>query len=461
MTPQQFDHIFLTKLHSWTQFRSGYRQFFTSREIDLLSKGEQSFDGASRTVVLLAFENEYASLGGLSVVTRFLPEHLRKAGENVVFITPYHPNHAAVREARARGKFREEFTIPFACGGESRRLCCLRDAGASIPSYFLAVDGQFTAEEHPYSYSDSASLLADSLAFCVAVPHALARLGIVRNILFHANDWETAAIALFSKTAIIDRLVVSAKTVLTLHNSYDAGLPKEAAGRYCSRPMPDATVLRAFIPLLNGPLTTVSTPFAHELRADPLQRGCFANHLQDVFSRNPPVGIENGAFCGPKTVVSREATAAWGSGDATLLISEKNRRSDAFWSRMESCIDIRVIGRLSRPAPGERVPVFFLSGRVDFLQKGFDVVFSAFLRLRRGSARLFFSPNVGGVAEANGAQGPELDFFNNIALRCEGDIAVWPFYIPHDEYRVLLRGASFLVMPSLYEPFGAATEGFA
>ena len=90
MTPHLFDHIFRTKLHSWTQFRSGYQQFFNPREIDLLGQSERSFDPASRTVVLLAFENEYASLGGLSVVTRFIPAHLRKAGESVVFVTPYH-----------------------------------------------------------------------------------------------------------------------------------------------------------------------------------------------------------------------------------------------------------------------------------------------------------------------------------------------------------------------------------
>ena len=297
--------------------------------------------------------------------------------------------------------------------------------------------------------------------FCIAVPHALARLGIARNILFHANDWETAAIALSSKISVIARLVESAKAVLTLHNSYDAALPKQITSRYFSMLIPDTTVLRAFIPLLSGPLTTVSTPFAHELRADPLQRSCFASHLQDVFSRNPPLGIENGAFGGQEPAFSRTVIDKCVSGGYGPLLAEKTGRNAAFWTRIAASLDKRVIGALSRPALHERVPVFFLSGRVDLLQKGFDVIFSAFQRLRRGSARLFFLPNVGGPGAASGAPGRDLDFFRDIALRCTGDIALWPFFLPQEEYKILLRGASFLVMPSLYEPFGAATEGFA
>jgi|WetSurMetagenome_2_1015567.scaffolds.fasta_scaffold00267_8 glycogen synthase len=457
MTPR-FDYLFTAKLDGWTPFRSGYRRFFTTRETELLAESERTFDSASRTVALLAFENEYASLGGLSVVTRFLPRHLLGAGEKVVFVTPYHSNHVAVKEARRAGKLAEEFTIPFECGGDFRRLSCLKDVGAPLPSYFLAVDGRFTAEEHPYAYSDPASLLADSLVFCVAVPYALARLGITRNILFHANDWETAAVALSSKISVLGGIIESAKAVLTLHNSYDAALPNEIASRYFSRPVPAPTVLCACIPLLNAPLATVSAPFAHELRADPLQRGCFVDHLQAEFSRNPPVGIENGTFGGKGPAFSPEAITRFASGDARTLVSEKNKRVAAFWSRVSSRADKRIIGGLSRPAPGVRVPVFFLSGRIDFLQKGFDVAFSAFERLRRGSAKLFFSPNAVGRAEAGG---PELEFFGDIARRCEGDIAIWPFYLPHDEYRLLLRGAGFLVMPSFYEPFGAATEGLS
>jgi glycogen synthase len=460
MIPQQFDHIFRTKLYSWTQIRSGYEDFFTPREIDLLSQSERSFDAGSRTIVLLAFENEYASLGGLSVVTRFLPAFLRQANENVVFVTPYHTNHAAIKAAQRKGKFSEEFSVPFECGNDFRRLTCFRDTAAEIPSYFLSVEKQFEAEENPYSYSDPTNLLEDSLVFCIAVPFALARLGITGNVLFHANDWETAAIALSSKMSIVNHVLESAKTVLTLHNSYDAQLPKQVTSRYFSRLIPAATVLSAFIPLLNGPLTTVSTPFAHELRADPLQQGCFAAHLQNVFSRNPPIGIENGAFGDREAAFSRMVIAKCESGDAGPLLSEKQRRYDAFWSRVTACGDGRVIGTLAPPRRGERVPVFFLSGRLDFLQKGFDVVFSAFQRLKRGSAKLFFSPNVGGLTNASGAQNADLDFFKDIALRCNGDITIWPFFVPHQEYKVLLRGASFLAMPSLYEPFGAATEGF-
>jgi glycogen synthase len=461
MIPQPFDHIFRTKLFSWTQFRSGYQDFFAQREIDLLSQSERSFNADARTIVLLAFENEYASLGGLSVVTRFMPACLREAGEKVAFVTPYHSNHAAIKEARRSGAFTEEFTIPFECGGDSRTLTCLRDAGAAVPSYFLSIDNQFVAEENPYSYSDPINLLIDSLVFCIAVPMAISRLGITANVIFHANDWETAAIAFTSKCAVIDRTLDSAKTVLTLHNSYDSELPKRIVSHYFSRLVPASTVLTAFIPLLNGPLTTVSTPFAYELRADPLQLGYFAAHLQQVLSRNPPIGIENGAFGEQEAPFSRTLLLACDNGDAKPLMAEKEKRCAALWSCVADCKDERVLGKLSPPRKGERVPVFFLSGRLDSLQKGFDVIFAAFLRLNRGSARLLFSPNVGGRSESSGGNNGELDFFAGVANRCGGDIAIWPFFMQHTQYKRILRGAGFLVMPSLYEPFGAATEGFA
>ncbi len=461
MVPQQFDYVFRTKLFSWTQFRSGYEDFFTPREIDLLSQSERMFDAGARTIVLLAFENEYASLGGLSVVTRSMPGHLKAAGERPVFVTPFHVNNKHIRAAARAGAFVEEFTIPFECGNDFRKVTCLRDSACETPSYYLMVDRQFEAEENPYSYSDETNLLADSLVFCIAVPFVLEKLGITAHILFHANDWETAAIALSSKMAIVKHVLASAKTVLTLHNSYDAGLPKRVTSRYFCKLIPAGTVLQAFIPLLNGPLTTVSSPFACELRSDPLQHRYFADHLQQVFSRNPPVGIENGVFDGTGVAFSQSAVARYDAGDVSGILTQKKKWLAGFWSRVEACRDPRVIGALVPPSHGERVPVFFMSGRLDPMQKGFDAAFLAFLRLKRGSAKLLFSPNLGEGFDADAAPPPQLDFFKNIAERCKGDIAIWPFFVPQRDYAALLKGAGYLVMPSLYEPFGAATEGFA
>jgi glycogen synthase len=452
MIPQQFDHIFQIKLASWIQFRAGYSEFFNQREIDLINRTDRWIGGEGRTIVLLAFENEYASLGGLSVVTKYLPRYMKQSGERIVFMTPFHANHRAIRTADKAGRFVARFTTPFECGPDTRQMTCLEDTSAEIPSYFLRVDGQFTAEEDPYHYSDPINLLLDSLVFCAAVPQACAGLGLTKNILFHAHDWEAAAVALTSKLALISGAMDSAKTVLTLHNSYDSPLPRRTMHRFFGKFTSAQTVLQAFIPLMNGPLSTVSTPFAHELRNDPLQRGYFTNHLLDVFSRNPPIGIENGAFGGGDAASPVPRFDSVGS-----VLSRKEKWHAEFRDVLSSYRDGKIIGDLDFSGKDNNVPVFFLSGRLDSMQKGFDTVFWAFQRLRRGSAKLLFSPNVG--AGPGAAGGSDLDFFITMAKQCKGDISIWPLRIPQREYESLLRGAGFLVMPSFYEPFGAATEG--
>jgi glycogen synthase len=460
MVPESFDYVFQTKLSSWTLFLKGFETWFSPREIGLLSQAGRSFDRASRTVVLLAFENEYASLGGLSVVTKYLPSYLKKAGEQVVFLTPFHQNHKAVKEACDRGRFSLLFSYVLEFGDEMRNAACLKDITAEIPTYHIQIDGQFTAEEHPYSYSDQTNLLLDSLFFCMAVPQVLRRLGIKDHVLLHAHDWETAGVALTSKTAVVKNLLKSAKTVLTLHNSYDMELPRQTMVRFFSKIAPADTVLSAFIPLCDGPLTAVSTPFAHELRLDPLQRGVFTGHLQSVFSQNPPIGIENGVFGEKKPVLGPSFFSKSKNGSHEAVLSMKKTWFGEMRSCLERAADGRIVGSLDLSRDENRPPVFFLSGRFDAMQKGFDTLFAAFLRLPRGSAKLLFCPSMGENHGAGVALAPALDGFMEAAHAASGDIAIWPFRIPPRVYNVLLRGASFLVMPSLYEPFGAATEGY-
>jgi len=451
MIPQQFDHIFQTKLSSWVQFRAGYTGVFSSREIDILGQTDRAFESAGRTIVLCAFENQYASLGGLSVVTRYLPKFLRESGERIVFMTPFHENHPSIRAAVKAGHFATRASVGFECGGDTRQAVCFQDTTAAIPSFYLSVPGQFVAEEDPYHYSDQLHLLLDSLSFCAAVPQVCAGLGLTKNILFHGHDWETAPIALTSKLAILSGTLASAKTVLTLHNSYDSPLPRRVMHRFFGKFTSAQTVLQEFIPLLNGPLSTVSTPFAHELRNDPLQRGYFTDHLLGVFSRNAPIGIENGVFGDMAPLFATKPT------DEDVMRKKEQWRTE-FYDVLTSYRDAKIIGNLEFSGKKDRVPVFFMSGRLDSMQKGFDAVFAAFQRLRPGSAKLLFSPNVGAPDQG---RGNDLDFFIEAAQRSRGDITIWPLRIPQKEYGVILRGASYLLMPSFYEPFGAATEGLA
>jgi glycogen synthase len=483
-----FDAEFSAKVDAWQPLPRGFIDAFGADGFRVLNERERTFRADRRKIVSLTFENRFAPLGGLAAVMRFLPGYLKKAGEDVIILTPHYVNIPRVGEAVDSGALepvipKRKFDSPL-YGGTLR---CYRNSDAPVPAYFIGVDGRFTAESNPYSYADADDLLKDALAFCGAVPFVMRELGFDRDILFHAHDWETALIALASKQAVLDGVLENARTVLTLHNSFDSGFGglsgvgggagetganddaannaaqgsarseearEEAAARRVG--ITGHTVLQCSIPLLNGPLTTVSAPFARELRYDALQRTVFTNHLQTAFSVNPPVGIENGMFGRPYLQYTYSALSRARQGVFDVLLTQKARFRERMLSIVEStgASNPKVVGRLKDVADGKLV--FFMSGRLDLSQKGFDVMFRAFQKFPPGKAGLIFCPS-----SAEGAKhAKDLAFFKKIALERDGDMVIWPFRVSSDDYVSIVLGSSFLLMPSFYEPFGAATEGF-
>lgn len=450
-----FDLQFSMRLEQWSRLRGGYHSFFSPHEVDSLERAERTFNTGSRTVVLLAFENRFVSLGGLAPVMKYLPQKLRELGERVIVVTPFHAEHSAMKGALKAGLFETCFS------GESFQLCdyeatlsCYRDTSAEIPAYYLSIPGRFGAGENPYSYPDKNELLLDTLAFASAVPVAMSNLGVTRNILFHAHEWEAAPIAVTSKMAVISGILHQARTVLTLHNSFDAPFPAEIQRRFFAKATDADTVLQCSLPLLNGPLIAVSTPFARELTCDPLQRTVFADHLQKQFAMNPPLGIENGIFGEDRHPFTPRTLALAEAGDFEKTIIRKNTYKRRFLKALKQTRDPRIIGKITVPADDTDLPIFFLAGRLDFMQKGFDVMLQAFTRLKRGRAKLFFCPS---SMDANSTEA--FAFFKEITERCAGDIEIWPFKIQRRVYDLFLKGASYLIMPSIYEPFGSANEG--
>jgi len=488
------DAQFTVKVDAWQPVPRGFLTAFGRTGLDSLTARERGFDPDSRKVAFLTFENGFAPLGGLAAVVRILPVCLNLAGEDVTVLTPLFANIPRVKEALADGTL--EPALPkqeFKASSYAGVVSCYSHVGAPVPTYFVAVEGRFTAAVNPYSYSDSNEILDDSLAFCAAVPFVLSKLGIGRDVLFHANDWETAPVALTSKIAVLDGRLENARTILTLHNSFDSGIDADRKRKFFGDKIPGDTVLKCVIPLLDGPLTTVSAPFAAELRADPLQRTIFTNHLQGEFSENPPIGVENGMFGKPHLRYTYTALSHARQGVYDKILAEKRRFREAMLRTVGVMAERDgVIGGLTEAiAAGKSAdksinsginagintgvnksidtdvgtdtgtavnarPIFFMSGRLDLMQKGFDVIFHAIQCFPAGKAALIFCPS-----SADGARhSRELAFFREIAQERPGDIVIWPFRITEGDYVASVLGSSFLLMPSFYEPFGAATEGF-
>ena len=100
------------------------------------------------------------------------------------------------------------------------------------------------------------------------------------------------------------------------------------------------------------------------------------------------------------------------------------------------------------------LPVFLILGRDDPRQKGFDVIAEAIDQIDEGMARYLFTPMPGD----EGLVG--LRFLEDLADRRPDEVNVFPFRLSFEAFQAVQKGSSFMVMGSLYEPFGAATEAY-
>jgi glycogen synthase len=451
------DFRFHTKLRSWAPRIGPFLSAFDEQQRALLHQRAEAFDRRHQTIVLLCLENRLAALGGLATIMRHLPAELQSRGERVIVLSPLYGQNPRVKQALKQGELEQQgAALTMTLGAESKKVKIFKDTTLPWPTFQIQLPGYCSARHNPYDYVNQEQLLLDSLAFCQSIPEVMGALGQRDNLIFHAQDWECAAIA---PTALLGQLcnqLGSCRTMLTLHNSFDCALSPRLQQQFWGRTVAGETVLQSCIPLLSAPLSTVSEPFARELRQDPLQNSIFIPHLQEHLAQNPPIGINNGLFGTSQPPFSPPASAAAAQGDFAPLLRQKHSRTKAALTLLASLNTPQSIGSLTMPPRGSRkIPLFFMAGRLDMSQKGFDVIFDAFSQLVRGRAKLIFSPTL-----TSSRATATLDFFKRHTSACSGDIIMLPYRLDGAAYHSLLQGASFLLMPSFYEPFGAATEGY-
>jgi glycogen synthase len=165
------------------------------------------------------------------------------------------------------------------------------------------------------------------------------------------------------------------------------------------------------------------------------------------------VGIDNGRFV--DLAVDPQVVAGAASGNFGPLAEWKaaHRRSflDAL-GKLQPRDEAPLWGDIARFEKDD-APWFVMAGRDDSRQKGYDVLARAaelFLE-NQERARFLFFPIPGDEGRAG------LGFLRKLAQRFPHSVLVFPFLF-REGFVAALRGASYGVMPSLYEPFGMANE---
>ncbi len=465
---------------NWTLFH----YFFKKNEIQTIK--EKLKNMKTRVIAFCSFENRFAKCGGLAAVTIKILPWLRKLKgvEKALLFTPYYPfimKPDAIARLENTGKIAEVDFDNQKFNVEIYRYIPT-DAHTGHPldgveEYFLKAGGFFDAKNKlndPYIYDEenkdrNNTILRDNgLFFSKAVPLVLEALGTREDIVFHLQEWQTALIALTSKEAMVSGRLISCGAVQTMHNPFDAALPpdvlekvlddnslkkhnlRETAGFLEEFYDKSPSVYQVGLRLVDGPITTVSRHFAGELTGELMQTSYFAPHMQHIFKKNAVYGVNNGMFVDyPEEYKDKTVF----SSDEIKRI--KNEKRSELLGILDSLSTDEGFGLLTynngsiKNLPGN-VPILLMSGRLDFNQKGYDI----FLRALRN----FGEDEIKAILTPMPTKDSDLDFLREVAMECPGNVTVCPKRMEPKAYLTLQMGVTYGIMPSIYEPFGAAVE---
>jgi len=169
------------------------------------------------------------------------------------------------------------------------------------------------------------------------------------------------------------------------------------------------------------------------------------------------VGIDNGPFV--DQAIEPKMLADAGAGNFAALAQWKAAHRQSFLAALKKLSPREhapLWGDVSKFAQGrseDDSPWFVMAGRDDPRQKGYDVLARAaelFLD-EGGKGRFLFFPMPGDEGLAG------LGFLRTLAERLPESVLVFPFLF-REGFTAALRGATYGVMPSLYEPFGMGNE---
>ncbi len=415
-------------------------------------------------IIYCSFENRFAKSGGLGAVTQTILPYLNSynPGTKAILITPFYSN---IINEKSIKKINLKTSVPFDNNNIETEILEYNlkyssPKNGKLNEYYIKAKGFFNSKNSindPYIYDqnntkkNNENLLLNSLFYCKAVPYILNKLKIKNNIIFHLQDWQTGLTALTSKEALLNNILESCSTTITLHNSYDQSIDKKYLKKITSRllPLKKPTVLQIALQLADTPITTVSKNFSKEFTKDKIQKENFAPHLQKIFKQIKITGVNNGMFIDfPEEYKNKKKL------NIKDIKTIKNTARKKLLEILEEYPKTECFGELTYKDKSithlpDTIPIFVMTGRLDFSQKGYDVFLMALKKIKKDHIKAVLTPKP--------VKDSDLNFFKKITKECKGNIIVFPKNMTHG-FGELQMGSTFGIMPSIYEPFGAAVE---
>jgi len=395
----------------------------------------------TNTVVFVSFENQYAPWGGLSAVMKKLPPIISKS-INTVFLSPFFQNIKKTQQSVQEKKLiHSNLTGHVTYKGFKHKIELYESTEFSeypdFKIYLIKCDKFFLAGENPYNDTwRFDSLFHDSYFFSKAVPVALSliKAKFTPPYVLNLQDWETSLVAETMPYNLPN------KCVLTLHNPYDEYLIDDPEGR---------TIFEYTIPKMQG-ISTVSEHFAHELRNDPLLTEVICRKLQGHFQYLKPIGINNGNFVDLEIPPNMR--------DLKSINTEKLNNRQIFNLILKESEELLPKWGSKFDLMENNKPIFLLFGRDDPKQKGLDVAAAAIYRLLKKGGKKVASFIFAPIPSTDDLT--SISYLEDLGTEFKENIMIFPFRLAKG-YKNLQKAANFIIMPSYYEPFGAANEGYA
>jgi glycogen synthase len=409
-----------------------------------------------KKIAFITYETPFAPGGGIAAVMAHLPKALQVVSSIPTYVvSPFHRNVGRTMDAESEMETIATIQINFDSEIFNIDLLLIHQdvSWVFIKPYLISTKDPifFAGKRHPYDESPNI-LLRDSLFFGKAVAAALPIIDPDSTWTILMQDWEAATASLALSGLSEEDFIFS--SYLTLHNSYDVGIEDDDLIKIGVDPTtcPGDTVLQCSLPLIKDPVFTVSEQFALDLSTEILQSEIMIPHI--VSELTPRLrGANNGVFT--NLTVPDKVLKAGRNENYTPIRNWKDLNRENAFQAMDNIIsseETPIWGDLTKFVR-DNAPWFIMAGRDDSRQKGYELACSAISDFLRddGQARFLFFP----IPGDEGLDG--INFIQYLTNRYPENVLGFPFQF-REGYFAVMKGASYGLMPSYYEPFGMANE---